>query len=179
MLSLRARAGAGGAGLGWESAVTPLRSRGWAGPCHVGARRPRPLPAAAVGKSVRDPGAQRARFSLSARFPPGRPSPPPPKSVRNRLRTMSSPPEGKLETKAGHPPAGTDAFPLSLLSRVRRAGSNPRAWGAGHAGHAGCRAGRRRPAGPLVRSEVDSAPRGRHLFSLRENIASPWELRAD
>lgn len=77
--------GAGGAGLGWASAVTPLRSRGWAGPCHVCARRPRPLPAAAVSQPVRDSGALRARFSLPAltlaRFPPGRQSPPPPRSV--------------------------------------------------------------------------------------------------
>lgn len=49
------------------------------------ARRPRPLPAAAVSQPVRDPGALRARFSLPAptlaRVPPGRPSPPPPRSV--------------------------------------------------------------------------------------------------
>ncbi|XP_060236381.1 death-associated protein 1 isoform X2 [Meriones unguiculatus] len=31
---------------------------------------------------------------------------------------MSSPPEGKLETKAGHPPAGTDCFALCLGAPV-------------------------------------------------------------
>lgn len=82
----RGGSGAGEAGRGWASAVTPLRSRWWAGPAATSARAGRaPLPAAAVSQPVRDPGALRARFSLPAptlaRVPPGRPSPPPPRSV--------------------------------------------------------------------------------------------------
>lgn len=115
---------------------------------HVGARRPRPLPAAAVTASVRGPAAPRALLHRLPALPLSRTSCPAREPAvfavavpapRTRGCIMSSPPEGKLETKAGHPPAGTDSFPLSVLPRGARAGSNPRARGAGR----GARRGRR------------------------------------
>lgn len=56
-----ARRLAGGVG-----AVTPLRSRGQAGPRHVDAQRPRPLSAAWVCSPARGPAASRARLPCSA-----------------------------------------------------------------------------------------------------------------
>lgn len=126
---------------------------------HVGARRPRPLPGAAVTAPVRGPVASRARLPGSPALRLARSCRParwPAVSVvavpapRTRGRIMSSPPEGKLETKAGHPPAGTDSFPLSVLPRGARAGSNPRARararGAEGAAGSGGRSGALRPS---------------------------------
>ena len=153
------RAGAGGAGRGGRSDATAQPRAGGAAP----RRRAAPAP---------PPGGR----GLSACARPRRPTHAPPSLPALTLartflqarehsttavqvplkpgRTMSSPPEGKLETKAGHPPAGTDSFPLSLLSRARRAGSNPRARGAERGARSGA------PGGGGSRPAWDVSARG-------------------
>lgn len=104
---------------------------------HVGARRPRPSrrPQSPPPCAAPPPLLPLARSSSPAREPAvfavAVPAP------RTRGRIMSSPPEGKLETKAGHPPAGTDSFSFSVLPRGARAGSNPGARARGAEGAPG------------------------------------------
>lgn len=54
---------------------------------------------------------------------------------------MSSPPEGKLETKAGHPPAGTDSFPTFSPLVGPEGGLEPAGTGRGAGRRAGEAAG--------------------------------------
>lgn len=127
--------------------------------CRPGGRRHVSAPGGSA--SLRGP-APRARAPLPAtRCPLGarvahtRARPPGPRQPGG---IMSSPPEGKLETKAGHPPAGTDRFHfLSWRGRRGRArtrgcrGAGARRGGlpaeAFAPGHSGVRAPPGAPAG--------------------------------
>ncbi|VTJ52213.1 Hypothetical predicted protein [Marmota monax] len=140
MLCTRAQEAAG-AGRGGAAAVTSARPVPEGGACHVEAHRPRPPPGGGappwLPRPLRVLSLSHAH-SLQVRRPRRRrrrrPAP------RNSGGTMSSPPEGKLETKAGHPPAGTDSFPLTLGGAGRGRPPRDRAPRCPSAGRRGVRA---------------------------------------
>lgn len=68
----------------------------------------------APGGSARSGAARAPRLPSRGLARARSPTPRLPSPAQKTSGAMSSPPEGKLETKAGHPPAGTDWFALCL-----------------------------------------------------------------